>query len=106
MSASTVEFEFKLYTRDNPLEPYGYEFLLGKLKESLKKKIKVIIPGNLHSYDSIWVQQMRNNYLKVEDCNVIILQWSRAHWFNFFFLDATYLKAVRSSFIFFKVTMK
>ncbi|XP_066248118.1 pancreatic triacylglycerol lipase-like isoform X1 [Euwallacea similis] len=76
---SVINTRFILYTRLNPTEGQ----LLKAKNESIEKsnldpekKIKFIIHGFIDTPLSNWVKDMRDELLKAEDLNVIVVDWA------------------------------
>lgn len=76
---SVINTKFILYTRANPNTSETLRAHDENLKKSsldLKKKIKFIIHGFIDTPLSNWVGDMKDELLKGEDLNVIIVDWA------------------------------
>lgn len=72
--------ELNLYTRLNPQN--GYTLTLDESGKNLKSSninlsslIKLIIHGWREEHNKSWLMDMRDNYLEVDNYNVIIVDW-------------------------------
>lgn len=75
-SVSAIESTSYLYTRSNPRVPkLGFED--GKV--DVRKPLKVIIHGWLGSMLFTVYSDMRDAFLRKEDCNVVIFDWSKSN---------------------------
>ncbi|KAK9696442.1 Lipase [Popillia japonica] len=77
---SVINTRFILYTKLNPTEGQLLraqdEKTIKKSKFDPKKKTKFIIHGFIDTPLSNWVGDMRDELLKVEDMNVIVVDWA------------------------------
>ncbi|XP_001605911.2 pancreatic lipase-related protein 2 [Nasonia vitripennis] len=76
------EIGFFLYSRDNPAEPVALRIgdvaIFKTSNFNVDKPMKVLIHGWTDTGSSSWVQDVRKNYLKAGDYNVVVVDWSVA----------------------------
>jgi hypothetical protein len=76
-----ISVQFFLYNRENNISP---SVLTHKLVNPLflaKSSTKFIIHGFLQHIDKKWISDMKDSFLKLENCNVIVVDWSKANGF-------------------------
>ncbi|VEN52279.1 unnamed protein product [Callosobruchus maculatus] len=76
---SVINTRFILYTRLNPTEGQFIKANNQSIEKSnldIKKKIKFIIHGFIDTPLSNWVGDMRDELLKYQDLNVIVVDWA------------------------------
>ncbi|KAH6920851.1 hypothetical protein HPB50_028161 [Hyalomma asiaticum] len=76
----TVNTSFLLYSRQNPNSPLRLDYRSRASIERLnlfreRKPLKLIVHGWHESGDSEWVLEAKDSLLKLEDCNVIVVDW-------------------------------
>lgn len=74
------EIGFFFYSKENPVEPVtlriGDVASFKTYNFSVDKPMKVLIHGWTDTGSSTWMQDVRKNYLKVGDYNVVVVDWS------------------------------
>ncbi|XP_048522431.1 pancreatic triacylglycerol lipase isoform X2 [Dendroctonus ponderosae] len=76
---SVINTRFILYTRLNPMEGHILKAKNDSIEKSnldVEKKTKFIIHGFIDTPLSNWVKDMRDELLKAEDLNVIVVDWA------------------------------
>lgn len=76
-----VKTKFLLYSRSNRDSPVRLDYRpsspLGRLTQFQQRKpLKLLVHGFFESGDIDWIKDIKNALLDVEDCNVIIIDWS------------------------------
>jgi hypothetical protein len=82
-SPKRISTKFILYTRNSPTD--GVQISSGNCSEylNIKAKTQLIIHGFLQNGLKQWVIDMKNSLLKIEDSNVISVDWSKGNFFPY-----------------------
>ncbi|CAN7993870.1 unnamed protein product [Ixodes hexagonus] len=78
----TVNTSLMLFSRTNIQDPVFLDYKSATREANitdlqLNKPLKIIVHGWRDNKYSAWIQDMKDALLKQEDCNVIIVEWSR-----------------------------
>jgi hypothetical protein len=82
-SPDLIDTRFYLYTRSNQFYPssIGHEFDSQYFKAD--KSVKLIIHGFIHNGFKKYIIDMKDAFLRVEDTNVIVVDWSSGNRFPY-----------------------
>ena len=80
LTLTSADIGYFLFTRNNPDEPLIFNMgdfsSLDNVNFSSNAQFKIIIHGWTDTASSMWMNDLRRNYLKAGDFNVIIVDWS------------------------------
>ncbi len=76
-----IDTTFYLYTREHNISPSRLTYKSVNPKFLNSTQTKFIVHGFLQHIDKKWIADLKDALLKLEDCNVIVVDWSKANGF-------------------------
>ncbi|CAF0903028.1 unnamed protein product [Brachionus calyciflorus] len=78
-----ISTQFLLFTRENPKEPISVNVTTIPENFNGTRPLKCVVHGFLDNALSDWLLEIKDNFLKLEDTNVILINWNKGNFFPY-----------------------